>query len=149
MGSGGSRSEPERSGGERSEAQPNWIQTNLVTKRREQTGGLIESCTSFMFPPGYATVGVSRQESRKQMGLSILHVLLYLSVLVYYDSVIEDGTTVKLRCNSPTWRLTCNPNEEAVYVSFASVFILGMIFILLIVSSCYSCCIVCKCCGVR
>ncbi len=44
-----SRSDPERSGAERSEAagpeptQPNWIQTNLETKRRDQTGGLIES----------------------------------------------------------------------------------------------------------
>ncbi len=24
---------------------PNWVQTNLATKRRDQTGGLIESCT--------------------------------------------------------------------------------------------------------
>ncbi len=49
VGSEGSRSEPERSEAERSEAagpeptQPNWIQTNLATKGRDQTGGLIES----------------------------------------------------------------------------------------------------------
>ncbi|MCP3665593.1 MAG: hypothetical protein GY696_24360 [Gammaproteobacteria bacterium] len=49
MGSEGSRSEPERSEAERSEAagpeptQTNWIQTKLATKRRDQTGGLIES----------------------------------------------------------------------------------------------------------
>ncbi len=28
--------------------QQNWIQTNLAAKRRDQTGGLIESCTSFL-----------------------------------------------------------------------------------------------------
>ncbi|MCP3662683.1 MAG: hypothetical protein GY696_09340, partial [Gammaproteobacteria bacterium] len=45
----GSHNEPERSEAERSEAagpeptQTNWIQTNLATKWRDQTGGLIES----------------------------------------------------------------------------------------------------------
>ncbi len=45
----GSLSEPERSEAERNEAagpeptQQNWIQTNLATKRRDQTEGLIES----------------------------------------------------------------------------------------------------------
>ncbi len=49
VGSEGSRSESERSGAERSEAagpeptQPKWIQTNLATKLRDQTGGLVES----------------------------------------------------------------------------------------------------------
>ncbi|MCP3664807.1 MAG: hypothetical protein GY696_20325 [Gammaproteobacteria bacterium] len=49
VGSEGSRSEPERFEAERSEAagpeptQPNWIQTNLATKRRHQTGDLTES----------------------------------------------------------------------------------------------------------
>ncbi|MCP3665562.1 MAG: hypothetical protein GY696_24205 [Gammaproteobacteria bacterium] len=49
VGSEGSRSKPERPEAERSEAagpeptQPNWIQTNLATKRRDQTGGLIQS----------------------------------------------------------------------------------------------------------
>ncbi|MCP3663320.1 MAG: hypothetical protein GY696_12635 [Gammaproteobacteria bacterium] len=44
----GSRIEPERSEAERSEAagpestQRHWIRTNLATKRRDQTGGLIE-----------------------------------------------------------------------------------------------------------
>ncbi|MCP3668744.1 MAG: hypothetical protein GY696_40720 [Gammaproteobacteria bacterium] len=49
VGSEGSRSEPELPEAEHSEAagpeptQPNWIQTNLAAKRRDQTGGLIES----------------------------------------------------------------------------------------------------------
>ncbi len=49
VGSEVSRSEPERPEAERSAGagpeptQPNWIQTNLATKRRDQTGGLIES----------------------------------------------------------------------------------------------------------
>ncbi len=30
---------------------PNCIQTNLTTKRRDQTGGLIESCTRLKSPP--------------------------------------------------------------------------------------------------
>ncbi len=55
---------PERSEAERSEAagpeptQPNWIQTNLATKRRDQTGGLIESGLALKVPPphpGYGT----------------------------------------------------------------------------------------------
>ncbi|MCP3667114.1 MAG: hypothetical protein GY696_32260 [Gammaproteobacteria bacterium] len=47
MGSEGSRSEPERPEGSEAAGpeptQPNWIQTNLATKRRDQTSGLIES----------------------------------------------------------------------------------------------------------
>ncbi len=57
-----SLSEPKRSEGQRSEAEPtlpNWIQKNLATKRRDQTGGLIESSmTSLKSPPplpGYGT----------------------------------------------------------------------------------------------
>ncbi|MCP3664518.1 MAG: hypothetical protein GY696_18850 [Gammaproteobacteria bacterium] len=36
-------------------SQPNRIQTNFATKRRDQTGGLIESCTSLKPPPPPAT----------------------------------------------------------------------------------------------
>ncbi len=77
MGSEGSRCEPERPEAERSEAagpeptQPNWIQTNLGTKRRDQTGGLIESMTSLKLPrppPFLATaLSLASQESLYQL----------------------------------------------------------------------------------
>ncbi len=52
-------------------AKPNWIQTNLATKRRDQTGGLIESCTSSKFPPpGYATDGEPHDSLREDTGRS-------------------------------------------------------------------------------
>ncbi len=48
-------SETERTEGELKPTEPNWIQTNLTMKRRDQTGGLIESCTCLNL--GYAIEG--------------------------------------------------------------------------------------------
>ncbi len=61
VGCEGSRSDPERSEGERSEAEDRSSPAAKLDTHKfgdeDQTGGLIESCTSLKFPPWLYTTG--------------------------------------------------------------------------------------------